>query len=1771
MSFRRRALFLAGLFVAVSCSDAGSPIGPEGPEPAPAPAETFLMAIDCVVNEAWGTQSCAPAAPQMGGVPAAIDVGTPHVQLIMTNYVPTPTSATMDIAIRNVMTRQVMGTTDGLSADPYGFRVFFWDPSNPTLPNPRVLSKVNPADTAWVTVTTPDSAVFAGTQPVGAKRPYFQHAAQILNPGQTSTPRSWTFARQNVATWTYRAYVSTEVRWPRGWIEITPDNPVIENGAIDTLVAQVRGSYGQVHREGLRWNSSNTAVVTVSELSPVDTLAQITAVGEGTAWIRAVSSSTNPLDTLARRDSVLVTVNNKPVVPLDSINALTNVSVSLSSTRLRQGLAEGDSVVPSQVYDSEHGYAVIDANRAFTYVTDGGYSGVDTVRYDVTDGQWTVQRKLVVKVAPTNYWFVRQGATGDGSNTRPLGSINAASAAAGAGDSIFVLRNGSNDLVGAHTLGAGQALIGHGVPVSFLLKADGLNEPSRADTIFQGQGVGTPLMNTSAATLTLNSNNTVRGVNISSADAAAIHGVGFGTLTVGDVIVQAGGPALSLVNGNLAGSFMGLHSLNSDSAGLTLQDVGGTLTATGSSIGGAATAGISVSGGSVAISLPGDVTHGGTGRLLQVSSHSGSASFAGTLSATAGTGVLFSAASGTYAFNGVVSLAGGDAGLDLSSSDGVFTFANASVSNPSGGPAVHVTGGTPAVFYRGSITHNTGRAVLVDGITADSVVLRAAITSGTSGAPTGLGILVQNVTGGLVALDSTKSLFTAGNPAVTLNNAAGTVRFGHAMDITTTSGAGFTASGAGTVSVTGLNTVATGTGTPVSLTSVNTGTAGVTFSSVSTSTGAVNGIVLNGISGAGFQGTGGTVSGTTGPAVLLTSTSSADSVSLRGMSFSRSAGTGAVISGTTFGKLHVLNTSVTATGGPGALALTTGTMSGTYSTVSSNSSTGSGVSLTGVNGTFNASAGSINTAGAAAFLVSAGNVGGTISGTVAQASAFPLLSVAGDHTGTFTFAGNLTATNGNGLQFTAADGTYNLTASLTLGGAGSAVGNDAGIDIGSGSSGTVNVTPAGGNTAALTSPVGIAITVAGGSADLNYNGNVTQANNVALLSVTGGHTGDVAFPTGTLNASNGNGLQFDNADGTYDFDGTVTLQGGDAGIDVTNGSGGTFTFPTTANIVSPNTGNLISILNSAPNFTYSGGLTKANNNVTGINIQSNTGGTITFNGDATAADGDPADVARTISSGNGAGVSFASNAAGTTLTISGGGLNITSGSGAGFTATGGGTINVTGAGNTITSGTGAALNVQNTTIGASGLSFQSISHTGGATGNGIVLDNTGANNGLQVTGTGGVAGSGGTITNTQGTDGTTQGAGIYLNNTRAISLAFMALSGHQNWAIRGNSVVGFTMNKVRITGTNGTNTATDDGSIYFTELTGTASITGSFIDGGFEDGVLVDNTTGTLNRITFDGDTIGSSSEISGDGLRLEASGSAVLNATVQNTRFARAAGDMFQHNIIGSAQSDLDFLNNTLINGHPAISGGGGGVTITAAESGDLTYEINGNTIRGSKGVALVVNKPFGGAPGNGTMTGFIRNNTIGTVGATKNGSSEGSGMLIGLLAQGSHTTRIEDNQIYDYDEQGIFFNIGGTSQSVTGLTHNGTINATVVGNTIAEPLAAVGGLSQNGIHLNAGTNSTGGNDAYQVCIDVGSSTAADRNTVTGSGANGGEELRLRQRFATTVRLPGYTGANNNDAAVASYLLGRNTAATAVSTNTVPTGGGFINTSPAGSACPQP
>jgi hypothetical protein len=67
--------------------------------------------------------------------------------------------------------------------------------------------------------------------------------------------------------------------------------------------------------------------------------------------------------------------------------------------------------------------------------------------------------------------------------------------------------------------------------------------------------------------------------------------------------------------------------------------------------------------------------------------------------------------------------------------------------------------------------------------------------------------------------------------------------------------------------------------------------------------------------------------------------------------------------------------------------------------------------------------------------------------------------------------------------------------------------------------------------------------------------------------------------------------------------------------------------------------------------------------------------------------------------------------------------------------------------------------------------------------------------------------------------------------------------------------------------------------------------------------------------------------------------------------------------------------------------------------------------------------------------------------------------------------------------------------------------------------------------------------------------------------GANGGTDIRVGQRQNTTVNLPAYGGANNDNNAVQTFLASRNGGASLLASKTVGSGGnGFTGT---GTGCP--
>jgi VCBS repeat-containing protein len=638
--------------------------------------------------------------------------------------------------------------------------------------------------------------------------------------------------------------------------------------------------------------------------------------------------------------------------------------------------------------------------------------------------------------------------------------------------------------------------------------------------------------------------------------------------------------------------------------------------------------------------------------------------------------------------------------------------------------------------------------------------------------------------------------------------------------------------------------------------------------------------------------------------------------------------------------------------------------------------------------------------------------------------------------------------------------------------------------------------------------------------------NVAQNNDVSGLDIgntSGADIADSGGSVGTLTISDvgtsGTGQIVDIDQGgtlnvTLNAAGSLGSAGG--AIDLA-GVGGSFTVTGATTITGIHSGGGIDITGSSLIATFGGGGTVSTGATTAVNFVGNTGA----------------------------------------LAI-GGGFAIVTTSGAGLNATGGGTVTATGSGNSITAVSGTALNVANTNIGAADLIFESISAGSGvaSAGVGISLDNTGALGGLHVTGTG-VAGSGGTIQNKTGADGsTTGGIGIYLNNTSDVQLDRMALHDFDNFAVRGLNVTGFTLGNSTVSGVNGNNAATpfNEGSISFSNLLGSASIANSSISGGFADNLRVINTSGTLDRLTMTGDTIGDNNAANGnDGVTIAAQGTANVNVTVQGTIFTGARGDLFQFSAPGSGTSDLVFTGNTLSNNHAGIAPGGGGVTIGSGSTSVFTFLVANNSFRDAVGHAVLIVKDAG----TGTMTGIFDSNTIGVIGVANSGSLEGAGLRLNHAGGGGTVdVDITNNQIREYNNEGIVLQAGA------GITTGGTFVIEVAGNTVSNPGTnpAIGTIFQ-GFLLN---NGVAAGDSFVTYLTLGGD-AGQENIFTGSGRNGGVDYRIRARQNTDVHVTAndatghvpaapnatyhYTGGLTDGAALATFLAQHNSGSQAHAT----------------------
>ena len=508
----------------------------------------------------------------------------------------------------------------------------------------------------------------------------------------------------------------------------------------------------------------------------------------------------------------------------------------------------------------------------------------------------------------------------------------------------------------------------------------------------------------------------------------------------------------------------------------------------------------------------------------------------------------------------------------------------------------------------------------------------------------------------------------------------------------------------------------------------------------------------------------------------------------------------------------------------------------------------------------------------------------------------------------------------------------------------------------------------------------------------------------------------------------------------------------------------------------------------------------------------------------------------TISSVNGNAVDLTA----TSADFTGGGLVITaSGSGAGFSAITSGTVTVQGSNNTITTSTGTALNVVNTTIGASGLTFKSITTTASSTNSGIILDTTGSSGGLSVTGDGsntakGGNGTGGTISNkTQTADGNSSGNGIYLNNTSNVVLRRMQLNDFENSAIRALSVTNFTLQYSTISGASGNSSAATEGAIAAgtsnpsgaNGFFGTNLVDNCKISGAVEHNIEWYNQSGTGTLTVSNSDVKSNSSSFGGDGILVEMQGTAGASPdsevvlTVDTVAFADNKSQGVQVAANDSSRVYATIKNSTLTK----TTQGNEGFVLSNGSNGQLKALILSNTISGIGGAAIFVGQTPGNATTSSNLTARIANNTIThPTTATNTAVLAWFTSTVGQVSPGA--VLIEGNTITQNSTGGVS---RGILVDTPDANTSPAFSATVINNSVAimDNVGGVGGIAVQG-RQTANTN---------LCAKVAGNTVTYPNGTPG-GILG---LRVRQATSATVRLEAGAGslAANNPSATTEVL----------------------------------
>ncbi len=467
-------------------------------------------------------------------------------------------------------------------------------------------------------------------------------------------------------------------------------------------------------------------------------------------------------------------------------------------------------------------------------------------------------------------------------------------------------------------------------------------------------------------------------------------------------------------------------------------------------------------------------------------------------------------------------------------------------------------------------------------------------------------------------------------------------------------------------------------------------------------------------------------------------------------------------------------------------------------------------------------------------------------------------------------------------------------------------------------------------------------------------------------------------------------------------------------------------------------------------FTVSGATSITNTTSTGIFIQ-NTGATFSF--DAT-----------TLSSIPAAGVNLTNNTGSFTFN----GLSITNTGGTGLLASSSGTLTVTGASNVLSTTTGTGVDIQNTTIGAGGVTFRSVSASGGT--NGILLANTGSTGAFTVSGDGALArnGSGGTIQNTTGD-------AISLSNANGVVLQSMNITNAGGDAIESNGGSNVTLAGVGVTNPTGNGWLA-------TNLTGSNYVKNdclfTSINGVNTSAIRVTNTNTNLTLF-----------EINDSNFTNGTSGQSVV---------------LFESS--GTSNMRLDVLNGCLFTDLTAQA-----VTAAAGQAagstGTMTTNIKDCSFQDSKGASGENN--VGVLVANGaTQTAAIENNTFNNV--AKDGSIANASVLRTQNSGGIWMGTVKGNNLQNFNF--------GPMPGVSGRHGIGHVFEPVAFNASYKTDITIDGNSINGIPTREAIfidyrDKSGGGDVKVINNQIGTITPI------GSATNSQQVIEIRVRGASNAK----------------------------------------------------